>query len=84
MENSQCLANPQGKFAFLTSQNFIETPSWGEFFYYAGTRENLMDVYDGLMDKGFTSIAQPHEVANDIFVAKLIDPSGREILLRSR
>ena len=84
MENIQSLANPQDKFAFITSKSFLETPSWGEFFYYASSRESLMNLYDGLMDKGFRSIEQPHEIAEDIFVAKFMDQDGREILLRSR
>jgi hypothetical protein len=84
MENIQCLANPQDKFAFITSPSFLKTPSWGEFFYYASSRESLMDIYDGLLDRGFHSVEQPHEIAADIFVAKMMDPEGREILLRSR
>ncbi|MCH3909164.1 MAG: hypothetical protein LKF58_03855 [Bacilli bacterium] len=67
----------------ITSKEFLMTPAWGEFFYYAKDRDFLMDLYDSLLDEGFHSLEQPHEVFSDIFVARLIDPSGRHIFLRS-
>jgi hypothetical protein len=65
------------------SQAFRETPRWGEFFYYAKDRETLMDLYDYLLDEGFSSLEQPHENGSSIFVAKLMDSKGRIVLLRS-
>jgi hypothetical protein len=62
---------------------FLATPKWGTFFYYAKSREELMDTYDALLDDGFQIVEQPHEIFSDAFVAKMMDDQGRGILLKS-
>ena len=84
MENKITNQSQADMVNFICSKAFLETPSWGEFFYYAKDRETLMDLFDYLLDEGFTCIEQPHEYGCDIFVAKLVDTSGRHILLRSK
>jgi hypothetical protein len=67
----------------ISSSSFLKTPSWSTFFYYAKDRESLMEMYDIMMDEGFTSLEQPHSLGEDIFLAKLVDQKGRHIILRS-
>jgi hypothetical protein len=82
MENKMMAQSQDEMRRLICSQAFLATPVWGEFFYYAKDRESLMDLYEALMDQGFRSVAQPHMVGPDAFVAKLIDPKGRHIFLR--
>lgn len=67
----------------LKSHFFLQTPIWGEFFYYAKDRETLMDLYEAFLDNGFRSLEQPHETQAEAFVAKVMDKDGKIILLRS-
>jgi hypothetical protein len=67
----------------LHCQDFLATPLWGEFLYISKTREGVIDLYEHLLDEGFHAIEQPHEVVPGIFIAKLVDPSGRHLLLRA-
>lgn len=78
MMTEQAPANPSLAFLF----DFEKTPKWGTFFYYAKSREELIDFYERLLDAGFRPLEQPHSLG-DVFLAELIDQQGREILLRS-
>jgi len=76
-------SNSQARpFPFMAA--FLSTPKWGTFFYYAKSREELITLFEALLDLGFAVIEQPHELFSDAFLAKMMDNKGREILLKSR
>ncbi|MCI2069556.1 MAG: hypothetical protein LKJ88_08385 [Bacilli bacterium] len=83
MESIMTSTNRAKALNIIRSKEFLKTPSWATFFYYVQERETLMDFYDFLLDEGFISLEQPHEVTSTNFNAKLMDHKGRLIVLRS-
>jgi hypothetical protein len=83
MENMNHNQSASEILTLIHCQDFLMTPSWGEFLFISKSREGVIDLYEHLLDAGFHSLAQPHEVIQGIFIAKLCDPSGRHLLLRA-
>jgi hypothetical protein len=84
MENINCNQNSSEAAAIMACQSFEKTPVWGEFFYFAKDRASLIALYESFLNAGFTALESPHETASTIFVAKLVDPKGHHILLRTK
>jgi len=83
MENTNQNRPMSETFALIHRQDFLATPRWGEFLYISKSREDVIELYEHLLDAGFHSLKQPHETIQGIFIAKLCDPSGRHLLLRA-
>jgi hypothetical protein len=70
-------------FKLIQSKDFQETPSWAVYFSYLESREEVCQFYSDLVEKGFCPLDTPHETGRSIFVAQLMSPQGKEVILRS-
>ncbi|MCI1734475.1 MAG: hypothetical protein LKM30_01905 [Bacilli bacterium] len=83
MKNTETALERSQERRLVDSESFRQMPRWATYFYYAPSRQDLSEMTSLLEEDSFKSISDPHEVAKDIYVAELMDGSGRQIVLRS-